>query len=415
MKNVLAVILGGGTGTRLFPLTVNRSKPAVPIAGKYRLIDIPISNCLNSGVDKIAILTQFNSVSLHRHISTTYRRDIFTDGWVEILAAEQTPRSDGWYQGTADAVRQQLVEIKNARVEYVLILAGDHLYQMDYSKFIEFHIDTNSDITLAVQPVEERIASGLGILKRSKEGEIIDFKEKPSAEILPELASKPGENKPYMASMGIYVFSTDLLFELLNSPGDDFGRDIIPQAIYNFRVMGYVFDGYWADIGTIRRFYEVNLELASTNKPFSFKNPDNMIFTHPRYLPPTEIVNACLNDVLLTDGCQITECSITNSVIGLRSIIGKNVKINSSIIMGADYYETEDHLVKNKKRDRPNIGVADGVIIDSALIDKNARIGKNVHIKHIENRPDSDNKCWFVRDGLVIVPKNGMVPDNTII
>lgn len=415
MNDVLGVILGGGRGTRLFPLTQSRSKPAVPIAGKYRLIDVPISNCINAGINKIAILTQYNSVSLHRHITDSFRRDVFTDGWVEILAAEQTPFSEKWYQGTADAVRQQLNEIKNTRTKYILILAGDHLYQMDYSKFVRYHIDTEADITLAVQPVEARLASGLGILKRNQDGEIVDFKEKPYNDMLPELASLEDSDKPYMASMGIYVFSIDLLSKLLDSEGDDFGKDIIPQAMNNHKVMGYIFDDYWADIGTIRRFYEVNLELASPERPFSFNNPHNMIYTKTRFLPPSELANVSLEQVLLTDGCKVGDAKISNSVIGLRSIINNNVEINSSILMGADYYESEAAIEKNKRLDRPDIGIGEGTKIESALIDKNARVGRNVQIKHIENRPDSDNENWFARDGLVIVPKDALIPDNTII
>ena len=415
MQNVLGLILGGGRGTRLAPLTLKRSKPAVPIAGKYRLIDVPISNCLNSGINKISILTQFNSVSLHRHITNTYVRDIFTDGWIDILAAEQTPNSEGWYQGTADAVRQQFTEIKHSRAKYILILAGDHLYEMDYRKFVAYHIETKADITLAVQPVPEREASGLGILKRSDSGEIIDFKEKPSGEILPGLASMPGAEKPFMASMGIYVFSIDLLEELLNSSGDDFGKDIIPQAMEKYKVMGYVFDGYWADIGTIKRFYEVNLELTSQNPPFALSNPKRVLYTRPRFLPPTEMGNVKTNEILLTDGCKILSGEINKSVVGIRSIIGNNVKINSSVLMGADYYEDEDDIAKNIRRKRPDMGIGDNSIIESTLIDKNARIGKNVHIRYMPDRPDSENENWYVRDGLVIIPKGGIIPDGTVI
>lgn len=415
MKNVLGLILGGGRGTRLAPLTHKRSKPAVPIAGKYRLIDVPISNCLNSGIDKISILTQFNSVSLHRHITNTYVRDIFSDGWIDILAAEQTPSSEGWYQGTADAVRQQFNEIKHSRAKYVLILAGDHLYEMDYSKFVEYHIETKADITLAVQPVVESEASALGILKRSNNGQITDFKEKPSKEFFPELISMPGTDKPFMASMGIYVFSIDLLEELLNSPSVDFGKDIIPQAIQKYKVMGYVFNGYWADIGTIKRFYEVNLELTSPNPPFALSNPKRVLYTRPRFLPPTEMGNVKLNEVLLTDGCKIASGEINKSVVGIRSIIGKNVTINSSVLMGADYYEDDYEYEKNIKRKRPNIGIGDNSVIESTLIDKNARVGKNVHIRFIPDRPDSQNENWYARDGLVIIPKGGIIQDGMVI
>ncbi len=346
MKDVLGLILGGGRGTRLYPLTHKRSKPAVPLAGKYRLIDIPISNCLNSGINKISILTQYNSVSLHRHIANTYRRDMFTDSWVEILAAEQTPNSEGWYQGTADAVRQQLTEIVHARTKYVLILAGDHLYQMDYRKFVNYHVDTKADITIAIQPVSADLAPALGILKRNPDGEIVDFKEKPDPSVLDGLQSMPGEDKPFMASMGIYVFSTELLVKLLDSKTDDFGKDIIPGAIKDYRVMGHIFNGYWADIGTIKRFYEVNLELASLDHPLELSNRNRIVYTHPRFLPPCEIFNTKLDRALITDGCRILGAEITNSIVGLRCLIGSDVIIKSSILMGSDYYETPEEKEK---------------------------------------------------------------------
>lgn len=415
MQDVLGLILGGGQGTRLYPLTQKRSKPAVPIAGKYRLIDIPISNCLHAGIEKIAILTQFNSVSLHRHITNTYRRDMFTEGWVEILAAEQTPRSRGWYQGTADAVRRQLVEIKNAHTKYVLILAGDHLYQMDYAEFVNYHVETQADITLAVQPVEAALASGLGILKRSPAGEIVEFREKPQPEEQAGLESLPGTPKPFMASMGIYVFTTQLLFELLDAPGDDFGKDLIPRALATHHVMGYVYDGYWADIGTIRRFYEVNLEMASPQRPFDLANPRRPIYTRARFLPPSEIYGAKLDQVLLTDGCCVHDATITNSVIGLRSIIGSQVSIHSSVLMGADYYESTEDRAENVRLGRPDIGIGAGTVIESALVDKNARIGRNVHIRHIVDRPDSEASNWVAREGLVIVPKSAAIPDGLVI
>jgi glucose-1-phosphate adenylyltransferase len=415
MQDVLGLILGGGQGSRLYPLTQSRSKPAVPLAGKYRLIDIPISNCIHAGINKISILTQFNSVSLHRHISNTYRRDMFTEGWVEILAAEQTLRSTGWYQGTADAVRQQRGEITNSDTDYVLILAGDHLYQMDYREFVNYHIETNADITLAVQPVEAQMASGLGILKRNPDGRILEFKEKPKLEELNGLESMPETPKPYMASMGIYVISTGLLSEILDSPGNDFGKDIIPEAISHRRVMGYVYEGYWADIGTIRRFYEVNLEMASPNRPFDLSNPKLPIYTHARFLPPCEVSGSKLEHVLLTDGCRFANATVANSVIGLRSIIGSQVTIDSSVIMGADYYETEEDRAKNKQLGRPDVGIGAGSIIEAALIDKNARIGKNVHIRHILDRADEAYENWVSRDGLVVVPKNAVIPDDTTI
>ena len=414
MQDVLGLILGGGRGTRLYPLTKKRAKPAVPLAGKYRLIDIPISNCLHSGIDKIDILTQFKSASLHRHIFRTYHRDKFTEGWVEILAAEQTLEDTHWYQGTADAVRQQLVEIRAADTEYVIILAGDHLYRMDYSKYLQFHVDNDADITLAVQPVSAEAAPALGILKRAKDGEIVSFTEKPAPDQLDGLESIPGD-KPYMASMGIYVFSTKLLFELLETPGDDFGKEIIPAAMPERKVMGYIFDDFWADIGTIRRFYEVNLALTSPDRPFDLNAPHRPIYTHARFLPPSEAHGSELNQVLLGDGCQIYDSKVTNSVIGLRSIVGPDVVVESSVLMGADYYETDEEKQKNRELGRPDVGIGEGSVIECAIIDKNARIGRNVHIRHLPDRPDKETADWVAKEGLVIVPKSAVVPDGTVI
>jgi glucose-1-phosphate adenylyltransferase len=415
MSDVLGLIMGGGQGTRLWPLTKKRSKPAVPLAGKYRLVDIPISNCLHAGIDKVAVLTQFRSVSLHRHILRTYRRDIFTDGWVEILAAEQSPGHKDWYQGTADAVRQQWVEIKNARTKYVLILAGDHLYRMDYRDFVSYHIETRADITLAVQPVEAKYASTFGILKRSPNGEIVSFAEKPRPEALAGLESLPDTDKPYLASMGIYVFSTELLRELLAAPGDDFGKDIIPQAMPHRRLMGYVFDGYWADIGTIRRFYEVNLELVAPDRPLQLLDPRWPVYTHPRFLPPSEVRGSQLDQVLVADGSCIYDSDITNSVVGLRSIIGPKATIQSSVLMGADDYESDAEKAENQRLGRPHIGIGEGSSVECAIIDKNARIGRGVHIRHIRDRPDFDSEDWVARDGLVIVPKSAVIPDDAVI
>ncbi|MCP5099643.1 MAG: glucose-1-phosphate adenylyltransferase, partial [Chloroflexi bacterium] len=404
MQDVLAVILGGGVGSRLYPLTSERAKPAVPLAGKYRLIDIPMSNCLHADIEKIAILTQFNSVSLHRHIYRTYNRDLFTRGWVQILAAEQTHRSADWYHGTADAVRKQIVEIKQANSEHVIILAGDHLYRMDYTKFIQFHVDSGADVTVAVQPVERELVSGLGILKLDEDGRIGTFYEKPKTEeALDGLETWAGAEKPYMASMGIYVFSTDALFKLLDIEGDDFGKDIIPAAIESSKVMGYVYDGYWEDIGTIRRFYEVNLEMAAPDARFDFYNPVTPIYTHPRFLPASEIHGAHLHNVLLTDGCRIHDATVRNSTIGLRSIIGPDVSIQATVIMGADHYETEEEKHENARVGIPDIGIGAGSVIEGAIIDKNARIGRNVTIRSIPNRPDAEGENWVSRDGIVIV------------
>ncbi|MFZ0547339.1 MAG: sugar phosphate nucleotidyltransferase, partial [Candidatus Promineifilaceae bacterium] len=375
MNNVLGLILGGGQGTRLYPLTKERAKPAVPLGGKYRLIDIPMSNCFHAGIDKIAILTQFNSVSLHRHIYSTYVRDVFATGWVQILAAEQTPGSNDWYQGTADAVRKQMVEIREAGTDYVLILAGDHLYRMDYRRFAQYHLDSEADITIAVQPVAREEAPSLGILKLKSDNQISRFVEKPKDEaVLDDMISRDDPEKPYMASMGIYIFRYDAMVEMLaENPGNDFGKHIIPDAIENRRVVGYIFDDFWEDIGTIRRFYEVNLKMASSDPPFDFYSPDRPIYTHPRFLPGSEVHGSQLNNVLMGDGCRIYDAEVNNTIVGLRSIIYPNVKISHSVLMGADYYETNEEISENERYGRPGIGIGEGSIIEGTIVDKNAR------------------------------------------
>lgn len=417
MTNVLGLILGGGAGTRLYPLTKERAKPAVPLGGKYRLIDIPMSNCFHAGIDKIAILTQFNSVSLHRHIYSTYVRDVFASGWVQILAAEQTPNSYDWYQGTADAVRKQLIEIRTAGTEYVLILSGDHLYRMDYHRFAQYHLDSEADITIAVQPVPRSEASSLGILKLKSDNQISKFVEKPQEdEVLDEMVSRDDPEKPYMASMGIYIFRYDAMVEMLNeNPGNDFGKHIIPDAIKKRRVVGYIFDDFWEDIGTIRRFYEVNLKMASSEPPFDFYSPDRPIYTHPRFLPGSEVHGSQLNNVLMGDGCRIYDSEVSNSVVGLRSIIWAGAKISRSVLMGADYFETEKEIRANERNGLPGIGIGSGSVIDGTIVDKNARIGRNVTIRHLKDRPDMETDAWVARDGLVIVPKNAVIPDGTVI
>lgn len=416
MRDVLGLILGGGVGSRLYPLTKERAKPAVPLAGKYRLIDIPMSNCFHAGIEKIAILTQFNSVSLHRHISRTYNRDYFTSGWVQILAAEQTHRSADWYQGTADAVRKQVIEIREAKTDYVLILAGDHLYRMDYSEFAEFHVESGAEVTIAVQPVSRKDAPSLGILKLDEHNEIVQFREKPKTDAeLDGLESWPGAEKPYMASMGIYIFSTEVLFDLLETKGDDFGKDIIPTAMKARRVMGYVFDSYWEDIGTMRRFYEVNLDMAKPDPPFDFYSAKAPIYTRPRFLPASEVHGAHLHNVLLTDGCRIYDATLRDCTVGLRSLIGPDVSIKSTVIMGADYYETEADRLQNQELEQPDIGIGAGSVIEGTIIDKNARIGRNVTIRSIPNRPDGEGENWVARDGIIIVPKNAIIPDGTVI
>ena len=413
-SDILAVILGGGQGKRLFPLTLERSKPAVPIAGKYRLIDIPISNCLNSGIFKVAVLTQFNSVSLNRHITSTYNFDAFHSGWVQVWAAEQTMAHTDWYQGTADAVRKQLMQIISARSDYVLILAGDHLYRMDYAKMAEFHWQNDADITVAVQPVPNNEASRFGILKVDETGRITNFAEKPKdPQLLETFVSRNDPEQPYLGSMGIYLFKTDVLIEMLTHDRnheklDDFGADIIPFAIgENMSVYGYSFEGYWRDIGTIRTFYEANLELAAEKPSFNFFDQRNPIYTHARFLPGSRTHCCQMNNVLLAEGCEISGDLIEHSVIGLRSIIGEGTQIFDSILMGADYYGYT-------KTGAP-VGIGKNCRIQGAIIDKNAGIGDNVIIKPFPEDAEVDNPLYVVRDGIVIVPKNTVIPSDTVI
>ncbi len=413
MKEVLGLILGGGQGKRLYPLTAERAKPAVPLAGKYRLIDIPMSNCFHADIEKIAILTQFNSASLHRHIWNTYNRDVFTSGWVQILAAEQTPHSRDWYQGTADAVRKQIIEIRQAGSKYILILAGDHLYRMDFHQFVDFHIANDAEISIAVQPVSYDDVSGLGILKLTDDKRITNFVEKPQDdEALAGFESGDDPRKPYMASMGIYVFNAEFLYALLDREGNDFGHDLIPGAISSkSKVFGFVFDGYWEDIGTIRRFYDVNLQMAAPDAPFDFYDAERPIYTHARFLPGSEVYNARLHNVLLADGCRVDNATVSDSVVGLRSIIGQEAKISETIVMGADHYETEQDKKENRGLGRPNIGIGARTVVGGAIIDKNARIGNDVTIRYKPDREKVDNGNWVSADGIIIVPKNAIIPD----
>ncbi len=412
--DVLGLILGGGQGTRLWPLTKLRAKPAVPIGGKYRLIDIPLSNCLNSEIHQIAILTQFNSVSLHRHIARTYNFDLFHQGWVQILAAEQTLTSSDWYQGTADAVRKQLFEIGVTGARDVLILAGDHLYRMDFSKLVEFHRENEADITVAVIPVSKSDAARFGILKQSKNGRITDFIEKPKGEKnLEEFVSRDDHELPFVGSMGIYIFRTNMLTDfLVDSSHDDFGRDVIPDAIKSHKVYGYAFDGYWEDIGTMRSFYEANLALAQKDPLFNFYDLVQPIYTHPRFLPGSRIFDVTLDRVLLSEGCIVEGAVLRNSVIGIRSVIDDDVVIEDTVIMGADYYEAQ---AKHQEPGSPPIGIGKGSRIRGAIIDKNARIGAGVQIEPFPPGTDIDHEQWTVRDGLVVIAKNSFLPEGTVI
>ncbi|HLF74026.1 MAG TPA: glucose-1-phosphate adenylyltransferase [Anaerolineales bacterium] len=411
MNDVLGVIMGGGRGSRLFPLTKMRSKPAVPIAGKYRLIDIPISNCINSEIFRVAILTQFNSVSLHRHISQAYNFDVFHTGWVQIWAAEQTPQSADWYQGTADAVRKQLFEIQATGAQYVLILAGDHLYRMDYTALAEYHWERNADITVAVQPVALSEASRLGILKREVDGRISAFVEKPKdPNVQRKFISRDDPGRPLLGSMGIYMFNTKVLTDLLNYHlrHDDFGGEIIPEAIQSHEVYGFDFDGYWEDIGTISSFYETNLKLTSSDPPFNFYDAKAPIYTHARFLPGSSVENSELKDVLLAEGCRIRKAEITHSIVGIRSQIAEGTVIKDSILMGADYYDIE------KPRGNTPIGIGRNCHIESAILDKNVRIGEGVVILPFpRDSGDIDNQLFFVRDGIVVIAKDTEIPAGT--
>ncbi len=411
LEEILAVILGGGRGSRLYPLTRQRSKPAVPMAGKYRLIDIPISNCINSGIYRIAVLTQFNSISLHRHIARTYNFDAFHSGWVQIWAAEQTMSNTDWYQGTADAVRKQLLQIRTSRSKYVLILAGDHLYRMDFAKMFACHIERGADITIAVQPTSMEDGERFGILKRNKDMQITDFSEKPKdIKVRQDFISRDDPKKPLLASAGIYLFNVDALFELLESTNvDDFGGEVIPAAIHTHKVVGYDFEGFWEDIGTIRSFYDTNLALARPNPPFNLFDPERPIFSRPRYLPGSIIADSTMQNTLLAEGCYIDKAELSHSVIGLRSQIRAGVIMRDTIMMGSDYYENEDCL----DNAAIPLGIGAECFIQGAIIDKNARIGAGTTIKPFPRGADQDGDIWVVRDGIVVIPKNTLLPPGT--
>jgi glucose-1-phosphate adenylyltransferase len=417
MPDVMAVILGGGRGTRLYPLTKLRAKPAVPIGGRYRLIDVPISNCLNSGVDKIYVMTQFLSASLHRHIYQTYKFDLFSDGFVYTLAAEETPSGMDWYQGTADAVRKQLPRFAHARVEDTLILSGDHLYRMDYADFVALHREKRADVTIAVQPVIRVDAPRFGILKTDEDGRITAFHEKPRASELDGLESLADSDRPYMASMGVYVFRQDVLRELLEgSDAEDFGRQIIPAAIERLRVYAFLFDDYWEDIGTVRAFYEANLALTLPDPPFDFYDPRRPIYTRPRFLPPSRADGCDLERTVLAEGCLLQDSDLRESVIGLRSVIGPDARVTRTVMMGADFYETPERKAENRRLGRPDVGIGRGCIIEGVIIDKNARIGEGVTIRpHSPGEEMLETENYIIRDGVVVIPKNAVIPDGTII
>lgn len=427
-NQVLAVILGGGAGSRLFPLTRDRSKPAVPLGGKYRLIDVPVSNCINSGVTQIFVVTQYNSASLNRHISQTYRFSSFSTGFVEILAAEQRRDSPGWFQGTADAVRQILPHLRDWRVKTLLILSGDHLYRMDYSKFLDRHKETEADLTISVIPANPEDAQGFGLLKTDADGRIVQFREKPKGDALEEmrvdttafgLDAADAERKPYLASMGIYLFDFEKLVALLRRypEADDFGGEIIPAAISDHNVQAHLFNDYWEDIGTIKAFYEANLDLAAPLPKFNFFNAAAPIYTRSRYLPPSKIQDSDIGNSLVSEGCILNGVYARNSIIGLRSRIDSGVRIENSIIMGSDFFESIPELRENLDSGRPSIGIGRDTHIRRAIVDKNVRIGKGVRLINEAGRTEYDapDETFYIRDGIIIVPKNSVIADGTVI
>jgi glucose-1-phosphate adenylyltransferase len=429
VKKVLAIILGGGAGTRLYPLTKLRAKPAVPLAGKYRLIDIPVSNCINSEIFKIYVLTQFNSASLNRHIARTYSFAGFTEGFVEVLAAQQTPENLSWFQGTADAVRQYLWLFEEWDVDEYLILSGDHLYRMDYRQFIQRHRETGADITLSVIPINERRASDFGLMKINESGRVVDFSEKPKGEALKKmrvdttvlgLNQEQAEQQPYIASMGIYVFKKDVLIKLLKEASErtDFGKEIIPDAAKDYNVQAYLFNDYWEDIGTIEAFYNANLTLTQQPRPpFSFYDEQAPIYTRARYLPPSKLLDCHVTQSIIGEGCILKNCRIENSVLGVRSRIESGCIIQDSMIMGADMYQPFAERQSDCDHRSVPLGIGSNTIIRRAIIDKNTHIGCDVQIVNKDNVQEAERESqgFYIRSGIVVVLKNAVIPDGTII
>lgn len=419
-KSVLAVILGGGAGTRLFPLTASRSKPAVPIGGKYRLVDIPISNCINSNINKMFVLTQFNSASLNQHIKNTYHFSAFSTGFVDILAAEQTPDNPGWFQGTADAVRQSLRHISNIEHDYVLILSGDQLYQMDFTEMIQEHILQKADISIATIPVTAKEATEFGILKANDEKLITSFIEKPTKDLLPSWVSDTGEEmkrsgRNYLASMGIYIFNKKVLLNLLlekYNTATDFGKEIIPNSINSQKVISYQYDGYWTDIGNIYSFFEANLALTEHIPLFNLFDSSKVIYSRARMLPPAKISGTTLDKTILAEGSIIHAKKLEHSVIGIRSRIGSETTIKNCYVMGNDYYETIDDMAKSIEFGIPKMGIGDHCIFENVIVDKNCRIGNYVKIIGSTNSQNIDHALYSIKDGIVVIKKNSIIPDN---
>lgn len=422
-NQVLALILGGGQGSRLFPLTQYRSKPAVPIGGKYRLIDIPISNCLHSDTRRIFVLTQFNSESLNRHIAQTYRLDHFSQGFVEILAAEQTPDNPDWFQGTADAVRQAQRHFVRYDTDYYLILAGDHLYRMDYSALISAHVDSKADITIAAQPVTAEDACAMGIFRFDLDGQILAFEEKPKADRLAQIGqsipaaatfAKHVAETPFIASMGIYVFSRNVLHEMLRTDsGTDFGRELIPGALNRYRVKSYLFHGYWADVGTIDSFYAANLMLTRADAPFTFYDSRRPIFTRPQFLPGAKLSDCKAREAIISDGCFLDRCVVEESIVGVRTNIQAGARISRSVLLGADFYEEDQNGARGV--DVPRLGIGKDVVLDGVIVDKNARIGDGAKLVNEKHHMECDGDGYYIRNGIIIVPKDSIIRTSTVV
>jgi glucose-1-phosphate adenylyltransferase len=419
-SDTLAIILGGGQGARLFPLTATRSKPAVPIGGKYRLIDVPISGCLHADIRRIFILTQFNSASLNRHISNTYQLDRFSGGFVEILAAEQTPDNPNWYQGTADAVRQATRHFAPYQADHYLILAGDHLYRMNYEELIDAHKEAGADITIAAQPVDPPTATQMGIFRFGNDGRIVAFEEKPKGDRLKEIGrsipegatfATHSDDQPFTASMGVYVFSRRVMLEILErEEGHDFGRELIPRALSTHRVQPYLFRGYWADVGTVESFYEANVMLGRAMAPFRFWDPNQPIYTHLRHLPGSRLTDCHVSDSIVADGSFLDRCRIHDSVIGLRSFIQAGTQVTSSVLLGADFYEDG-----NVPQGVPRLGIGRDVVLARAIVDKNARIGDGARLVNERGIAEADGDGYYIRGGIIVVPKGGVIAPGTVV
>jgi glucose-1-phosphate adenylyltransferase len=419
-SDTLAIILGGGQGSRLFPLTATRSKPAVPIGGKYRLIDVPISGCLHADIRRIFVLTQFNSASLNRHISNTYRLDLFSGGFVEILAAEQTPDNPHWYQGTADAVRQAVRHFTQYDADYYLILAGDHLYRMDYTDLIDAHRDRHADITIAAQPVDADTATQMGIFRFDISGRIVAFEEKPKPDRLQQIGrsiplgatfAKHSDGEPFMASMGVYVFSRQVLLDMLDrEAGVDFGRELIPGALDEYGVKPYIYMGYWADVGTVESFYGVNVMLGRPAAPFRFWDPKFPIYTHLRHLPGSRLTDCHVRDSIVADGCFLDRCTIDTSVVGIRTHMRAGTRVTRSVLLGADLYEDGAPLDGS-----PALGIGRDVVLDRVIVDKNARIGDGARLVNERGVEHADGEGYYIRGGIIVVPKGGVIPPGMVV